>query len=259
MPASLSNKRILLTRPEGQAEKLYKLISNSGGETLLFPTIEIKPIVNSEKLLRCFNKINTYDCVIFISRNAVEMAFDLYLSDKHLLEQIQLFAIGAVTARALNDRGISNVLHTRTQADTESLLERPELQAVNLQGKRILLIRGVGGRELLADTLQERGAEVDYAEVYQRCLPEYETNDIKKLWQNSKPDAIITTSNDGLQNLLKLTINDYRQNLFKTPMVVMSNRAIELAREMGFTSRLEVANEKNDEGLFCTLLNIVGD
>jgi uroporphyrinogen-III synthase len=256
---SLKNKRILVTRPRHQSDRLCELISKANGIAILFPTIEIKAILSSEKLSACFDNINQYDFVIFVSRNAVRVVFENYLNESQLPNHIQVLAIGAGTAVALSEANMMDVLNAGIQADSESLLQIPELAGEHVNNKRILIVRGVGGRELLADTLKERGATVEYAEVYQRHLPEYEIQECHEVWQNSAPDAVIVSSNEGLENLLKLTEEKDRKQLFNTPLVVMSERNEKLAKSIGFVSKVEIANTKNDEGLLSAVFNLVGD
>lgn len=264
MIATLKNKRILVTRPEHQADQLCALISSAGGQPLLFPTIEIRSLLDSKKLDRCFSSIIEYDFVIFVSRNAVTAVFEHYLkgldfSSLNLSGQSQLLAIGSGTASALSEIGMIDVLHAGVQADSESLLLLPELNSELVSNKKVLIVRGIGGRELLADNLKERGALVDYAEVYQRVLPEYGLQQCQEVWQNDQPDAVIVSSNEGLENLLKLTAEVDQEKLFNTPLVVMSVRNAELAKEMGFVSEMEVAKAKSDEGLLSALLELVGE
>ena len=258
--ATLKNKHILVTRPAHQAEKLCRLISDAGGIPVLFPTIEIRPVKNSEKLYDCFTNINQYDFIIFVSRNAVAGVFEHYLNKTALLSgNTQLLAIGSATAAVLAELNLVDVLHAGVQADSESLLLLPELDSELVRNKKVLIVRGVGGRELLADNLKERGASVDYAEVYQRALPNYDLGQSREIWQNEQPDAVIISSNEGLENLLKLTVDVDQEKLFKTPLVVMSGRNADLAKQTGFISEMEVAKEKSDEGLLSALLELVGE
>jgi len=250
---------VLVTRPKHQADHLCELISNAGGKSIRFPTIEIQNILNSESLSSCFTEISQYHLVIFVSRNAVDVVFGNYLVPSELPEQLQLLAIGSGTAAALNELSVVDILHAGIQADSESLLLIPELQSDFIKNKKILIVRGTGGRELLADTLKSRGAIVDYAEVYKRCLPEYDIQERCRLWQNNKPDVVIVSSNEGLENLLKLTQVENKQQLFKSPLVVMSERNANLARELGFISNIGIAKAKSDEGLLNTVLDLVGD
>jgi uroporphyrinogen-III synthase len=256
---TLNNKKILVTRPKHQADYLCDIISDNGGQAVSFPTIEIQAVEKSENLSALFNTINEYDFVIFVSRNAARIAFDLYLDESDIPEQVQVVAIGSGTADILTGLSITKVLHAGLQADSETLLQIPELQKEILQDKKILIVRGVGGRSLLADNLKDRGASVEYAEVYKRCLPEYEMKDSHKIWQDIKPEAVIVTSNEGLNNLVSLTLENDQQQLFSTPLVAISERNADLAKELGFISELRVAKGKNDEGLLSALLELVGE
>ena len=123
--------------------------------------------------------------------------------------------------------------------------------------KEILIIRGVGGRELLAENLKIRGAKVDYVEIYKRCLPKYSENEINEVWDKKKPDAIIVTSNEILTNLIKL-LNDDKKKLFSIPLVTMSGRIAEEARKRGFKAMINVAKEKNDDGILASLIELIG-
>lgn len=259
MSKTLNNKKILVTRPRHQASQLCELISNSGGTSILFPTIEIRPILDSESLSDCFQNIDQFTFIIFVSRNAVKVTFENYLDHKNLSEQQQFLAIGSGTAAVLSEMKMINILHAGIQADSESLLLIPELAQEFVKNKKVLIVRGVGGRELLADDLKKRGAQVDYAEVYERCLPEYGIQECHKIWQNDSPDAVIVSSNEGLENLITLTAKDDRKQLFNTALVVMSDRNADLAKETGFVSKIKVTTEKSDEGLLSALQELVGD
>jgi uroporphyrinogen-III synthase len=256
---TLNNKQILVTRPKHQADNLCELIAANGGQAIAFPTIEIQAVANPGDSLTSSKALSEYDFVVFVSRNAVKVAFDQFLSQVSLPEHIKIIAIGAGTAEALSEMNITAVIHAGKQADSEALLQLPEMQKEEITGKKILIIRGVGGREYLADNLIGRGALVDYAEVYKRCLPEYGSKDSHKIWQDIRPNAVIITSNDGLNNLLRLTLEADKAQLFSTPLVLMSARSDNLAKELGFVSDTSIAVDKNDEGLLLALLDLVGE
>ncbi|GJM04509.1 MAG: uroporphyrinogen-III synthase [marine bacterium B5-7] len=259
MSVTLDKKRILVTRPKLQAGYLCELITANGGQVIAFPTIEIQPVKDPDKILVRSNALSEYDFIVFVSRNAVNMAFEHYLKPAGLPADLKVFAIGAGTAEVLYNLNIKDVIHAGVHADSETLLSFPEMQKETLDGKKALIIRGVGGREYLADNLRKRGASVDYAEVYERCLPEYDVKDSHKIWQDIKPDAIVITSNDGLTNLLRLTLETDQSQLFNTPLVLMSARSDSLAKESGFVSDTSIAINKSDEGLLLALLDLVGE
>ncbi len=259
MSVSLNNKRILVTRPEHQAGHLCDLISANNGRAIPFPTIDIQAVSGLDNSLIHSEILSKYNFIIFVSRNAVKVAFEQYTSLINCFDQIQFIAIGAGTADALAELNVVNVLHAGLQAESEALLQLPEMQSASLAGQTVLIIRGVGGREHLREVLISRGASVDYAEVYKRCLPNYEVKDTHKIWQDIKPDAIIVSSNNGLKNLVDLTSEIDRGQLFNTPLVLMSNRSINLAKELGFASKINTAVDKNDQGLLLALLGLVGE
>ena len=132
------------------------------------------------------------------------------------------------------------------------------MKSDNIFEKRILIIRGVSGRELLAESLKKRGAIVDCIEIYKRKLPRYNENEINKAWHDNNPDAVVITSNEVLNNLIVLIKND-TESLFMTPLVVISERVAEYARKRGIVSKISVVREKSDDGIFSALLELFED
>ena len=169
MAAELSGLRIVLTRPAGQVDALMSRIQAAGGEVLALPLLAIAPPSNPVHAEVLHAQLAHADAVIFISPNAVRMALAA-LPAPDWPPVSRLVAIGQGTARALHEAGFSRVLTPSEGADSEAVLSLPELQ--QLAGQRILLVRGEGGRELLATALSERGAIVEHAVVYRRvALP----------------------------------------------------------------------------------------
>src|SRR5262245_1512255 len=145
----LSGRGILVTRPAGQAQRLATLIEAAGGRPILFPAIEIEP------LERALPPLEEFDLVVFVSPTAVQCA-----GARAKGSSVQVAAVGSGTRRELEAQGFTDVVAPGEGGDSEALLALAELQ--ELEGRRILIIRGEGGRELLADTLASRGAEVEY-------------------------------------------------------------------------------------------------
>ena len=189
---ALAGKRILITRPIEQAAKLATLIQQAGGEPVVFPAIEIVEPANLQELAVLVNTLHRFDLAIFISPTAVSRAF------QHILQWppgLHAAAIGSGSAQALHQTGIQHVIAPAHGNDSEALLALPEMQQVS--GKRIIIFRGEGGRELLGNSLRQRGAQVEYAECYRRTKPQA---DIAPLLQQHF-DAVVVTSREGLQNL----------------------------------------------------------
>lgn len=246
---ALKNKRVMITRPESQSEQLSKLVEVSGGRALVFPTVEIKPVAIESDLF-----INeSFDISIFISKNAVD-----YL-DKQLLKRLRYsdcLAIGKGTAHALKQRDISNITYPKDDIGSEALLGLPLLDEENIRGKNICLVKGVGGRELIEQTLQSRGALVSPLEVYKRVKPDTDPGKLQKLWHKQPPDVIVITSGEGLENLLAMVSDNDKPRLLNCPLVVISRRLANIAISLGFTIEPVVSKGTDDETILDAIVSI---
>jgi uroporphyrinogen-III synthase len=150
--------------------------------------------------------------------------------------------------------GIHSAIVPANASNTEAVLEMPEFQLLN--NKNCLIIRGVGGRELLANTLRSRGAFVDYLELYQRVLPTPKGSSlIKSYMLNNVFAAIFIYSTDALRHLMKILAKDnIKKNLLAIPLIVISDRVSVVAEQVGF-KKIIVANEASDQAMINALLN----
>lgn len=228
----LQGKRILVTRPAAQAGKLAGMIAAQGGEPVLFPLLEIAPAADGEPLRQAIARLDEYAVAVFISPNAVEFSVPLLLAQRAWPASVQAAAIGKSTATELQARGINNVVAPAQRFDSEALLELPAFQAGCVAGKKVLILRGNGGRELLADTLHERGAQVDCVTCYHRYAPT-DSARMLSLLRNRQLDALTISSSEGLRNLLALLDNDACKRLRDLPVFVPHQRIAEVAAELG--------------------------
>ena len=117
--------------------------------------------------------------------------------------------------------------------DSEALLALPALlQAVAVPAARVLVVRGVGGRELLAERLAEQGASVEYLELYRRCLPVYPAGTLKRRIEAERLNGLVVSSGQGFEHLQQLAGADWPQ-LARLPLFVPSPRVAEQARAAG--------------------------
>ena len=232
---SLNKLKILVTRPIHQSESLCNLIESQGGDAVKLPVIQIVDCNNNWQNY----DFNNFDMAIFISSNAVEKS----LSNIILPAKLQLFAVGKSTATTLLQKFGLTALCPAPPFNSETLLLMPQLQM--LINKQIVIFRGKGGRELLAESLRKRGANVQYISVYQRLQPPIPTKDIYA-------DIITITSGEGLENLLSMLPKSewIRQN----PMVVISERLAKKAKKLGIQAPILVAPAASDEGLLMAIL-----
>ena len=252
MPASLKNCRVLVTRPAHQAETFCLSIVQAGGSAVRFPTLEICPAKNSAFLSNLPDKLEDFDYAIFISANAVEQTFNRLVGNK-FPGSVSCVAVGNKTALALRHHGQPVAIAPKTGYTSEALLARPEMQL--MQNKKVIIFRGEGGRELLAQTLQKRGAIVKYAEVYRRCLPEYTNDQIRKVMEKDAVNVITITSTESLNNLASLFARIDGNYLRGLPIILGSGRILDSAQQLDFNQPPIVAHDPSDEAMFEALLS----
>ena len=249
MQALLSNRTIAITRPAGQAGKLSALIEAAGGKPLLFPLISITPLSNYHVFDQITAHLKDYDWAIFISSNAVQNSLPrLNHQIKSLPHTLKFAAIGPSTAAELNAFGIEHVLIPKERFDSESLLSLPEMQ--NMANQSVMIFRGVGGREVLAETLKARGAHVDLAESYQRVNPQTDTKVLDAQWNNKALDALVVTSSEAMRHLIDLAQNTAWLKQIK--ICVNHLRIAEEAEHAGLN--ISVAETSGDEAMMQCLI-----
>lgn len=236
---SLSNKTILITRPRGREQHLRYLIEQAGGKVIHYPVFSIQPPpeLEIEQLLLLRDKLHSFTMAIFISPTAVEQS-QIYFPV--LPEHFSIVSIGSKTTQALEQHQIP-VNFEAPDHNTESLLQTAEFQMPKLQGQRILIFRGNGGRDLLGDTLVRRGAQIRYVETYRREIPPHPPLNDQQI---VSLDAITISSNEGLDNLV--TMMEDPSLLIDIPLVVPSPRAVTLARQHGFRIIIPAKNATDE-------------
>ncbi len=250
----LQNRRVLVTRPAQQSQNLCDLIRSAGGEPILLPVIEIREKSVSEREVKLLNELTEGDALIFISRNAARFIDHVVSISGYKFDILNVFAVGTGTRMVLDKIGIKNVICPEQGAGSEALLELEMLQEKAVQGTKIVIVRGEGGRELLQNTLRSRGANVCTIELYSRVKPEIEAASIEKIWKQTPPDVVLITSGEGLQNLIEITPPQERERLFNTPLVVISDRVRDMAISSGFLIAPRIVGDTADEILLKALI-----
>jgi uroporphyrinogen-III synthase len=243
---SLDGVCVMVTRPHESAQGLVQLIEQEGGRALRFPALEFAELENSRELALLGERLDSYDLAIFVSPRAVARGLALIRQRREWPAMLPSAAIGEGTAQALHDRGLEVAFSAPSPFSSEALLELAALQAEQVRARRIVIVRGEGGSALLGNTLRARGAEVDYAEVYRRVRPNF---DAAPVLASGEVDVIVVTSGEALRNLFEMAGPHGRARLCQTPLVVMSARLAELARELGARAVAAVAPRASDQGL----------
>lgn len=252
----LKGAGIVITRPVEQAQKLSHLILAEGGTPISFPLIDIVPLEDYRQFDDTIANLARYDWAIFISSNAVQNGMPRVLKRFHPLPtQLKFAAIGPVTASELTQMGVPKVLIPENRFDSESLLSLPEMQ--NMQHQRVMIFRGVGGREVLADSLTARGAKVTFAECYRRVNPQTNTEILENLWRNKHCQAIVVTSSEAMRHLLQMTDNGTNEWIQRVQICVNHQRVAEeaqtLAQQHHAHLNLHVADAPGDAAMLACL------
>lgn len=244
----LTGITIAVTRPVDQAQGLCEAITHLGGRAVLFPLLAITPLQDYRAFEQQLTQLETTDWAIFISSNAVNYAMPRVLKRYgNIPDNLKFAAIGHQTAKELMHYGVRNVLTPHTRFDSETLLALPEMHDV--ANMKIAIFRGVGGRELMAETLTARGANVYFTESYQRINPQTDTNLLAELWKKGELHAIIVTSSEAMRYLLDLAGTS--EWLRHVAICVNHARIAELPLQLGLT--VLVADAPGDKAMLSML------
>ncbi|HCT4439150.1 TPA: uroporphyrinogen-III synthase [Klebsiella aerogenes] len=243
---------ILVTRPLPQGEELVSRLRALGRVAWSFPLIEFTPGRELAALPRQLAALGADDLLFALSQHAVEFAHARLLQESQCWpSDPAYFSIGRTTALALHTVSGKNIRYPLDREISEVLLQLPELQ--NIAGKKALILRGNGGRELLGDTLRERGAEVTFCECYQRCAKYYDGAEEAMRWQSRGVTTLVVTSGEMLQQLWSLIPQWYREQwLLHCSLVVVSERLALQARELGWQD-IQVADNADNDALLRAL------
>lgn len=240
----LAGRGIVVTRPREQAGGLAARIEAAGGRAFVYPAIEIRDLPDPRAALDVIARLETFDVAVFVSPTAVRKAFGL-MGKRAWPTRVRAAGVGAATRAALQAAGVASAFAPEERADSEALLELPEL--ADVAGRRIAVFRGEGGREALASGLKERGASVEYAECYRRARPDTDLAPLLAAWRRGEVHAVTVSSSEGLRNFAEL-LGAGKGLLEALPLIVPHERVAGEARRAGAT-RVRVAGPTNDEML----------
>ncbi len=241
---------VIVTRPAGQGEALLQQLQANGHSVVSMPLMAISAVADSSAEARlCRTRmldLDLYQHVIAISANAARYGLDLL---DELWPQppigVHWYGVGPASAEPMREAGLTVQL-PQSRYDSEGLLALPDLQAVAEQ--RILIWRGVGGRETLATVLRERGATVDYAELYERFEQQYSPAQWQQALSGEGNSWLLLSSGQAL-DIVMAQLPDLPQRL--AGIVLPSERVADQARELGFRQVLVPASARDDDMLAC--------
>ena len=259
LTSKLSDLRVLVTRPLHQHASLCSAIEDNGGEAKHFPLFAIEPVnepILVQQIKTKVENLDNYQLIIFISTNAVKFGAP-WINDywQRFPVGVGVLAMGPSTARKVSIELDCGVVTSDAGASSEDILLLDEL--ADISGSKVAIVRGIGGRELLAESLRQRGAEVDYIEVYRRMPTQKSGEELATVLRQENINIFVVTSGESLARLDRL-IKDTVQlahTIRSIPIIVPSNRVAKDAAQLGYT-KVKLALGADDEAIINALQEI---
>lgn len=254
--ASLQGLRVLITRPEAQADHWQQLLAAAGADTVRVPLMRIVPIEADQKeayqaIKNIVLDVWRYQHGMFVSQNAARIGLEwLEQYWPQMPADLHFYAVGSATGDYIREAGYPATVASGSM-NTEALLEIwPE---EDMSGQRVVIFRGRGGRPLLAETLRQRGAQVDFCELYERQFPADGVPETLKArnWGQAG-DVVSVHSGETLSNWHSIVVTSGQAGWKQLPLLVPGERVAELARQQGFT-RIVTAENASDACMLATL------
>jgi uroporphyrinogen-III synthase len=231
----LQGRRILICRPEPEASRLAQAFRAAGAEVRQMPLMAREPLPEAPERRSILQELDNFSHIIAVSPYAASLLLD---EIDHWWPQvpmgIQWYGVGAGTAAVFAEHGL---LPNKPENGwtSEALLALPGLQ--DLEHEKVLLARGEDGRELIRQTLEQRGARITVLPLYRRFRPYYAANELQDNFAAFRPEVIIALSGETLNNLIDVG-SAFQQTLHDALLVVPAERVSENAHKAGFRNIL---------------------
>ncbi len=227
-----------ITRPAMDGERMAVQVREQGLTPWQMPAMDIFWLMPDKVGLRAITHANV---VIVTSRHALT---SLEKANIVLPTTAIWFAIGQATAAALAARGIEATVPTQT--DSEGLLH--EMFEKITSGQQLVILKGEGGRTLLAERLQARGLSVTEVPLYRRICKSFDAGMVDTFLKQERR-ALSVASAETLTCVLKGLTQVQAKLLVDLPLVVMSERVAQFAQAKGWRGEIVVADESSSAGL----------
>lgn len=249
----LAGLNVLITRPVERAGELNRALAEAGARVRHQPLLVLTAL-DPQHDMRCqrnralAQELDRYQRVICVSVTAVEFGLEVLADFWPQWPMGQSwYGVGAATAAALAEHDLV-ASQPGGAMNSEALLALPEWQQV--AGERILIVRGVGGRDYLAEQLRQRGAQVDFLECYRRQAPALSPAELAEQVQDV--DAVCLNSGETLERFEQLWHQAGRDSAdLNATLVVPGERVARLAAVAGFSHCLTARNAGTEATLTC--------
>ncbi|VFP79773.1 uroporphyrinogen-III synthase [Candidatus Erwinia haradaeae] len=245
---------ILVTRPSPFSDELVRSLRHRGRIAWAFPLIEFMPGTQLNILHEHLQALEPGDLVFILSRNVVHYAKIIFTRINASWPKIlNYYAMGRNTALAFQNSSGHIAFWPQKPANSEILIQLLPLKSI--EGKKALILRGNGGRNLLKDTLLRYGAQVELIECYQRCKKNYHSIEEGRRWRIKGINTLVVTSGEMLKQLYSLFSDQDREEwLLQCNLIIVSERLEILAKNLGWTN-IHISSGADNKSLLNKIIN----
>ena len=269
----MSTKTIIVTRPAGQARQLIEVLSRaieasgvgkrSLPEILSLPLLTIVPKSDGHLADHIATTLSDADLAIFVSPNAIESVMRLLERDWQDFSKkiIPIGVMGGSSHLALKNHGVGLednptpiiIPGNNENWDSEGLWKELQSLKWNWQGKKVVIFKGEGGRDWLADTLKKAGATVEAISTYTRVPLDIDN----PAWQlvremDLSKSLWLLTSSEAVRYLGEVMRDQFIQNLNVASALCPHHNIADAAEMIGFGEVF--TSEPGDEALIKSTL-----
>lgn len=232
---------VLITRTRPAAQYLAERVAKMGLDPFECAPFRLEPPENSAAVADQLAMALPADRVILTSHEAVRQAVNL--AGTALLNRALIIVPGQGTAAVARELGLRNVIYPERHGTSEAVLAMPELRDV--EGLEVLILAAAGGRSLMGEVLERRGAVVERIHVYRRVacdLPEGLAGSV------ASADAVVTlgASLEAVSGLVTRLPEPPLERIRAAPLIVPSQRVAEHAARLGFRRCIEASGASDD-------------
>lgn len=226
----LSGKKVIVTRPKMSGGTLISKLKELGADVIDYPCIEICEIKENSRFERALNNIESYDWLVFTSKNGVSLFFD-YLRQKkkdfRVLSGLKIAAIGSQTALTLSDYGI---IADFVPEIYDGIHLAEGLCKITAAHEKILLTRAQDGNNEIIDILGANGRQYEDVPIYKTIYANPGSQRIEELICNNPNIYVTFTSASTVEGFVKSGDNF---DLKKITGICIGNQTAKAAKKYG--------------------------
>ena len=216
---------LISSRPQETNVQLSDDLKKSEIKLLSFPLTEIHPLNNYQIFDGVIENIKTYQHIIFISTNAVHFFLERVKKLSLQIPKNLIFSSIGPTTKLLLQKKLSVDVHSPIKTfDSEHLLKEKIYN--NVEGQKILIIRGEGGRETLKNALEEKGGIVNYGECYVRKYVDIDLIQLKNDLVNYHHQFILFSSTNSAKHFID-QVHNIETGWLQNIKIIVNHKKIE--------------------------------